>query len=154
MKEIERKFLVNISNLDLKKYESKNITQAYMTNTENLTTRIRISNQTAYITIKGKTTGITRSEYEYEIPVEHARSMIKEFCGANVINKKRYIVPFDNKKWEIDVFEGQNKGLVLAEIELNSENEVIKLPSWVTNEVSTNKEYTNAYLVNNPFKGN
>ncbi|MGB2446020.1 MAG: CYTH domain-containing protein, partial [Schleiferiaceae bacterium] len=112
--------------------------------------RIRTSDQSAFLTIKGKTTGISRVEFEYEVPMEEALELIKLSANAP-IEKTRHIVKSDGHVWEIDVFEGANHGLVLAEVELQSEDEQIVLPSWIGIEVSDDPRYFNSYLSQNPF---
>ena len=96
----------------------------------------------AFLTIKGNPEGISRTEIEYEIPVEDARVLL-EMCLDNPIEKIRYEEDVAGKLWEIDVFSGKNKGLILAEVELESENETVEIPEWVTEEVSTDKRYYN-----------
>lgn len=149
MVEIERKFLV-----DTKKWQPKGIgtaiKQGYLSVDENRVVRVRIAGDYAYITIKGKTTGISRAEFEYEIPQNDASILLK-MCLNEPVEKTRYTESFENMLWEIDVFEGVNNGLVMAEVELNNENQKVVLPEWVSEEVSTDKRYFNAYLSVNPF---
>ena len=101
----------------------------------------------AFLTIKSDLIGITRKEYEYEIPVNEALSLIESF-GLKTLNKKRYKVDFNSKTWEIDVFDENLDGLVLAEIELQSEDEKFDVPEWIGLEVTLNPEYLNANLIN------
>lgn len=147
--EIERKFLIDldkIGNLE----NGKEITQGYFDTPNGPTTRIRISGKNGFITIKGKTEGLSRSEYEYEIPLEDAKEMIEKFC-PKTLSKTRYIIPIGNHKWEVDIFEGKNKGLIIAEIELESEDEEFIKPEWVGEEVSEDSRYYNSNLVENPY---
>ena len=147
MKEIERKFLVNknaLPSLDL--FDHIIITQGYLLNTKDKTVRIRLSNNTAFITIKGATSGISRDEYEYQIPYDEAKSILKDFIDQK-ISKTRYIIPFASKKWELDVFHNHLEGLIIAEVELENEKESIEIPSWCTEEVSQNPIYFNAHLI-------
>jgi CYTH domain-containing protein len=116
----------------------------------NKTVRIRIADKQAFITIKGKSTGMSRSEYEYEIPVADAEELLNDFCGS-VITKKRYEVRFAGKLWEVDEFLGDNKGLFVAEIELSSEIEAFELPDWISTEVTADKRYFNSSLSIKPY---
>lgn len=145
--EIERKFLVDRKGWEgLKKPEPKLIVQAYLINTPDKTVRVRIKGTKGFLTIKGATTGISRSEFEYEIPLEDARQLIEQFA-EKVIEKHRYEIPFGNHTWEIDEFHGKLEGLILAEIELNSEDEPFTKPLWIAEEVSHDPEYFNAKLI-------
>ncbi len=148
--EIERKFLVKDDFIPSSNTQIK-IEQAYLSSTSETTVRIRIADLKAFITIKGKTTGISRLEYEYEIPFADAQEMIK-LSLSTPIKKVRHIIQYKNKKWEVDVFQGENEGLILAECELNSEDETINLPDWVKQEVSGNQKYSNSNLSKEPFK--
>ncbi len=145
--EIERKFLINTEKWQvLNKPEPKLIIQAYLVNTPDKTVRVRIKGTKGFLTIKGATTGISRSEFEYEIPIEDARQLIEQFA-EKVIEKHRYEIHTDEHIWEVDVFHGNLEGLLLAEIELNSEDEAFSIPSWVGEEVSNDPEYFNAKLI-------
>ena len=148
MFEIERKYLVKkdvYSVIDVIKPHQ--ITQAYLVNEKSKSVRIRIMDDVAFLTIKSDLIGITRKEYEYEIPVNEAFSLIESF-GLKTLNKKRYKVDFNSKTWEIDVFDENLDGLVLAEIELQSEDEKFDVPEWIGLEVTLNPEYLNANLIN------
>ena len=147
MKEIERKFLVNKNALpSLVLLDQIIITQGYLLNTKEKTVRIRLSNKKAFITIKGATSGISRDEYEYQIPYDDAQNILSDFIDQT-IDKTRYIIPFGNKNWELDVFHNNLEGLIIAEVELESENELIQIPEWCTEEVSQNPMYYNAQLI-------
>ena len=146
--EIERKFLVNGE--PWKEATGTFMEQGYLTQNET-TVRVRTSSDTAWLTIKGMSHGLTRPEYEYEIPLDEATEMLDLFCGLNRISKTRYIIPFAGLKWEVDVFEGKNKGLVMAEVELESEDVDVKLPEWVTEEVSHDPRFRNSSLLENPW---
>jgi len=150
-KEIERKFL--LKNADWKIFANAGISikQGYLNSSKELTTRIRTKGKQAFITIKGKTEGISRAEFEYEIPLKDALELLK-LCQNSNIEKTRYEVKIENHTWEIDVFEGENQGLIVAEIELSSEDETFKKPTWLGKEVSFEDKYFNACLVENPFK--
>ena len=145
--EIERKFLLHHQHWDaVIKPSPKKIVQAYLVNTAEKTIRVRIKGDKGFITIKGTTKGISRSEFDYEIPLTDAESLIAQFAGK-VIIKDRYEIMFDGKLWEVDVFHGKLEGLILAEIELESEDEDFSIPEWIAEEVSHNAEYFNARLV-------
>ena len=149
MLEIERKFLVSAEKW---KPEStgEQIIQGYLSTDKERVVRVRVKGAKAFLTIKGNQQGISRTEMEYEIPVEDAK-VLMEMCLDNPIEKVRYREEIAGKIWEIDVFDGKNKGLILAEVELESEGETVEIPEWVTEEVSTDKRYFNAWLSNHPF---
>lgn len=148
--EIERKFLLKDDSWTSQVARSHVLKQGYLASSPGPTVRIRTSDQRAFLTIKGKTTGISRVEFEYEIPMEEALELLKLSANAP-IEKTRHIVKADGHVWEIDVFEGANLGLVLAEVELQSEDEQIVLPAWIGMEVSDDPRYFNSYLSQNPF---
>jgi adenylate cyclase len=148
-KEIERKFLIDPQKWDWKGIPV-NIIQAYLLITPEKVIRIRIAGEKAFLTIKGNPSRITRDEFEYAIPIDDAREMLK-LCQYSPVEKTRYIVDFESKKWEVDIFLGKNKGLFLAEIEMNSEEEIISLPPWIITDVSNNQQYYNSSLAKNPF---
>ena len=149
-KEIERKFLIDISGVESIGSGSR-IKQGYISTTDNTAVRIRVSGAAAYLTLKGENQGATRSEFEYEIPIEDANEIIKELCSGPVIDKTRYLVEYGSHTWEIDVFHGDNDGLIVAEVELESETEEVDLPKWVINEVTGEVKYYNSSLLDNPF---
>ena len=147
MKEIERKFLVKeeeFAKLNLTLGED--ILQGYLKSTPTLTIRLRVTKNHAFITIKGATTGISRDEFEYEIPKKDAIELFDKYISQK-IKKKRHSIVFENKKWEIDVFSENLLGLIIAEVELNSESEQVVIPSWCYKEVSTDSRYFNAELI-------
>lgn len=145
--EIERKFLVNESLWSqLNKPTPKRIKQAYLSDDSNCTVRVRTKGPKGYLTIKGKSVSISRSEYEYEIPLEEAEKMIAEFC-PKVLSKDRYEIQVGKHLWEIDVFHGKLAPLIVAEIELSSEDETFELPDWLDQEVSDDVEYYNSRLI-------
>ena len=145
--EIERKFLIHQAIWDaVIKPSPKKIVQAYLVNTAEKTIRVRIKGDKGFITIKGPTKRISRSEFEYEIPLKDSEELIAQFA-EKVIEKDRYEIIFDGKLWEVDVFHGKLEGLILAEIELESEDEVFSVPEWIAQEVSHDVEYFNARLV-------
>lgn len=153
MLEIERKFLVSDANFKERAFKEFEITQGYLNTDPERTTRVRTKGEKAFLTIKGKSTadGLSRFEWEKEIPVEEALQLL-ELCEPGVLKKTRHFVKFEEQVWEVDEFFGENKGLLLAEIELNSEDENVNLPQWVGEEVTGNKKYYNAYLSKHPFK--
>ena len=138
-KEIERKYLVNES-LWPKSGKSIKMKQAYLVTQANIVIRVRLCENKAFLTIKGKPQGITRDEFEYEIPLNDALHLMEMRTGA-IVSKTRYIDYYDNKKWETDVFDDENQGLIVAEIELENENETFISPPWITHEVSTDERY-------------
>jgi len=147
--EIERKFLVRGD-----AWHTDNgirIRQGYMHNDVNGTVRVRTKGERAYLTIKGGLTGITRIEFEYEIPLEDANQMLDELCQRPLIEKIRHEIQIDGFTWEIDEFLGDNDGLVVAEIELEDENQKFPRPNWLGEEVSEDTRYLNANLVKNPY---
>lgn len=149
-KEIERKFLVNTA-IWQPGGIAKKMKQAYLNVQADKTIRVRTANEKAFLTIKGKASGISRDEFEYEIPYSDALELF-DLCEGNPVEKTRWVNEIQGKIWEIDVFEGENDGLVLAEIELNDENEAFNKPNWLLEEVSTNTSYYNFYLSKHPYK--
>ena len=150
--EIERKFL--ILNQDWQEYTKSelHIVQGYLATNEFSSTRIRIQNDEANINIKSATLGVTRTEFEYSIPVDDARLMLDNLCIKPVIEKTRFTVKHMDHTWEIDVFSGDNEGLIVAEIELSSADEDFEKPSWIGEEVSNDTRYYNSCLINHPYK--
>jgi adenylate cyclase len=151
-KEIERKFLVDPDLLGPLE-AGVAMSQAYVSSGENAVVRVRIAGDEAWLTLKGRNTGPVRSEFEYPIPVLDARQMIEEFCGGRVISKTRYLRQYGNYRWEIDVFDGANAGLVLAEVELSDPAEEPPLPDWVGLEVTEDSRYFNNSLYARPYSG-
>ena len=149
MFEIERKFLVN-TELWQPQSEGLEIKQGYLSTDKERVVRVSTKGNKAFLTIKGKSQGISRVELEYEIPVKEARVLL-QLSKNHPIEKTRFVEQHNGKTWEIDIFENENEGLVLAEVELESENEAINLPAWVTKEVSEDHRYFNAWLSENPF---
>jgi len=148
--EIERKFLADLSQLG-ELPEGSIIQQGYIP-ANGVTVRVRTMGSKAFITLKGRTKGITRSEFEYEIPVEDAQAILQELCSPPHIEKTRYLIPYAGHIWELDIFEGDNEGLIMAEVELGSEDEAVELPPWVIKEVSDDRRYYNASLRLNPYQ--
>ncbi len=148
--EIERKFLVDLTRWQQPDAGIK-IIQGYLVRSEKFTVRLRLADQQAFLTIKGSTHGISRSEYEYPIPLSDAMKMFQEFSDGNFITKTRYYTQVGQHRWEVDIFEGANTGLALAEIELSDENEFFEKPEWATSEVSFDRRYRNAALISHPY---
>lgn len=149
MVEIERKFLVDINKWHPAN-EGQKIIQGYLSTDKNRVVRVRVKGDTAYLTIKGESKGLSRTELEYEIPFSDAKILL-EMCVDFPVEKTRYVQEFEGKVWEVDVFETVNEGLVLAEVELQDENEEIGLPPWIAKEVSDDKRYFNAWLAQHPY---
>ncbi|MEB8434349.1 CYTH domain-containing protein [Cocleimonas sp. KMM 6892] len=149
-KEIERKFLIDLELIgDLP--DGKLISQGFIGTNDKTVVRARIKGDEAFLTLKGKVTGFTRSEFEYQIPVDDATNIIKELCSGGVVEKTRYEIIHDNHTWEIDIFHGQNEGLVVAEVEVQSESESVSLPKWIVEEVTGDPKYFNVSLLSNPY---
>jgi len=147
--EIERKFLVkgdDWRNLGV----GTRYCQGYIA-TGARTVRVRVVGDRGFITIKGPTSGIARAEYEYPIPVEDALEMLQTLCDPPLIQKIRHRVDWGGLVWEIDEFEGENQGLILAEVELTDANQAIVFPDWIGEEVSNDPRYYNSNLGRHPF---
>lgn len=149
--EIERKFLVDHEKWkQVTKPKGIPYRQGYLLNDAARTIRVRTTDKKGYITLKGATKGISRKEFEYEIPLADGTEMLDNFALSQV-EKIRYQIDFDGKLWEVDEFYGDNEGLIMAEIELREENEAFETPDWVTREVSDDNRYYNSNLSVNPF---
>ena len=147
-REIERKFLVIGDDWRKKATSHTDIQQGYLARGRKATIRVRIKdNRSATLTIKSREVGLARSEFEYPIPLKHAKALM-QLCGASRIEKRRYTVPQGKLSWEVDVFVHRPAGLVLAEIELDHEDQVVKLPKWIGEEVTSDPRYRNSSLVN------
>lgn len=150
--EIERKFLVKG---DFKPFSTSHseIVQGYLSSVPERSVRIRIKGNKGFITVKGigNESGASRFEWEKEIPVTEARNLL-QLCEPGVIDKVRYLVPFGKHVFEVDEFHGENEGLILAELELDSEEEQYEKPSWLGKEVTGDERYYNVVLMKNPFK--
>jgi CYTH domain-containing protein len=149
-KEIERKFLVRG---DAWRGLAKGMIcrQGYLNSARERIVRIRTIDDKAFLTIKGLTVGATRSEYEYEIPLADGNAMLDALAEKPIIEKIRYRVPFAGLTWEIDEFLGDNAGLIVAEVELENEDQIFQKPEWVGEEVTTNPRYFNSNLIKNPY---
>lgn len=148
--EIERKFLVRDTSWKDSVRRSIVIKQGYLSTDPDRTVRIRIKGDQGVLTVKGRSSGVSRAEFEYEIPRADAEAMLA-LCDDVPIEKIRHEILVGSKLWELDVFEGENQGLVLAEIELADENEVFELPTWAEKEVSEDVRYYNSYLSKTPY---
>ena len=151
--EIERKFLVKNENFKKEFYKKTRIKQGYLNSDKSRTVRIRITDDAAFLTIKGKsnTTGTTRFEWEQEIDKTEGEQLLL-LCEPSIIDKTRFYVKNDPHIIEVDEFYGDNQGLMVAEIELNSENESFIKPNWLGKEVTGHEKYYNSKLCKNPFK--
>jgi CYTH domain-containing protein len=153
MIEIERKFLVLSDGFISAAFSKKRIVQGYLNSNPERTVRVRIKTDKAYLTIKGKgnETGTTRLEWEREIAVSDAEKLLT-ICESGIIDKIRHEVKVGNHIFEVDVFSGDNEGLIIAEIELQSEDEVFEKPHWLGKEVTNDERFYNSFLSNFPFK--
>ncbi|MDX1811151.1 MAG: CYTH domain-containing protein, partial [Gammaproteobacteria bacterium] len=150
--EIERKFLLNSDAWRAEADAGVRMRQGYLIGAAKASVRVRLSGDKAYLNIKSATLGVQRQEYEYAIPVQDANDLLDTLCEQPLIEKIRYHVRHGDHLWEIDVFEGDNQGLIVAEVELDDENEAISLPSWVDEEVSHDPRYYNVSLVKHPYR--
>ncbi|WP_159726414.1 CYTH domain-containing protein [Methylosinus sp. Ce-a6] len=148
--EIERKFLVQ-RELWRPRDDGVAYRQGYLSRAEERVVRVRIAGGAAFLTIKGRASNVSRFEFEYPIPVEDAEVMLDRLCERPLIEKTRYEETFGGHIWTVDVFQGQNGGLILAEIELGSEEEVFDRPGWLGREVSDDPRYFNSELSKRPF---
>jgi CYTH domain-containing protein len=148
--EIERKFLVRGESW--RGTESRMLRQGYLNRSQEHTVRVRTDGDRAFLTIKGLTSGATRPEFEYAIPIDDANEMLDTLCEKPLIEKRRHLVMHAGKRWEVDEFLGDNIGLVVAELELRREDEAFALPEWVGKEVTHDPRYLNANLVQNPYR--
>ncbi|MBC5840329.1 CYTH domain-containing protein [Flavobacterium sp. F-380] len=152
MIEIERKFLVVSEDYKKEAFSKKNIKQGYLSSIPERTVRVRTKGEKAYLTIKGVSSdsGLSRFEWEKEIPISEAEQLLL-LCEKGIINKTRFEVKIGNHIYEVDEFYDENEGLVIAEIELSTEDESFVKPDWLGNEVTTDKRYYNSYVSANPF---
>lgn len=150
-KEIERKFLVT-RDAWTPRDAGTVFKQGYLNSVKERVVRVRIAGTKATLTIKGLTKGVSRSEFEYAIPVEDARILLDHICEQPIIEKDRHEEVHGGKTWEIDVFHGENEGLVVAELELKSEDETFAKPAWAGAEVSADPRYFNSNLLANPYR--
>lgn len=149
--EIERKFLINAETWRDDVVKRVHVRQGYLANTERCSVRAREADERGFLNLKSMTLGMNRDEYEYEIPVDEARTILDTLCTGPLIEKVRHYVPYAGHTWEIDVFEGSNAGLVLAEVELASPDEAFVRPPWLGREVTDDIRYYNVTLVEHPY---
>jgi len=145
-KEIERKFLVKDNSFDQMTIRRSLIRQAYISDRPEATVRVRVRDDRAYLTLKGRNDGAVRDEWEYEIPVSEAVEMAARLAGGWSIDKVRHIVPYGGRIWEVDVFHGHHEGLVLAEVELDDAGAQVEIPPFVGEEVTGVTAYYNSVL--------
>ncbi|GMV23850.1 MAG: CYTH domain-containing protein [Acidimicrobiia bacterium] len=148
--EIERKFLVDTAVWSPGAVRGVPMRQGYIASSDRAVVRIRLEGARGVLTIKGRTTGVSRAEYEYEIPAGEADQMLASLAGA-LVEKTRYHVPHGGHVWDVDVFAGANAGLVMAEVELASPDEDFERPAWLGEEVSHDPRYRNSALAADPF---
>lgn len=148
--EIEHKFLVKSDAWRSGSDRGTLIRQGYLSHDPDRTVRVRVAGSEAFLTIKGRAAGTRRLEFEYPIPVADATELLA-LCRGSLIEKTRFVVAHAGHTWEIDVFEGDNAGLLVAEIELENEGETFELPAWAGEEVSHDRRYSNASLAEQPF---
>ena len=149
--EIERKFLVE-GDFRSEAIGKTRIVQGYICSDKGRTVRVRIRGDKGYLTVKGaaSATGLSRYEFEREVPLEDAEQMLR-LCEPGAIDKERYLVPCGQHTWEVDVFHGPNEGLIVAEIELSAEDEPFEHPAWLGKEVSGDRRYYNSMLMRSPY---
>jgi CYTH domain-containing protein len=148
--EIEKKFL--LTGMEWKQLATGTAyRQGYLSSVKERTVRVRTIDDKGFLTVKGISVGAVRREYEYEIPADDARALLDELCEKPIIEKNRYKVEYRGFTWEIDEFFGENEGLVVAEIELESEDQLFDKPDWVGEEVTGDPRYFNSNLIKQPF---
>lgn len=150
--EIERKFLVVNDSWREATSITLPIKQGYLVGGKEASVRVRLQGNTANLNIKSATLGVRRQEFEYTIPLEDAEIILTTLCRRPIIEKTRYLVSYANKQWEVDVFEGDNAGLIVAELELHDEAEQFDRPPWLGEEVSDDPRYYNTCLCQHPYK--
>ena len=147
--EIERKFLVKEG--AWRNEKGTKYRQGYLNSAKERTVRVRIIDGKGYLTIKGISRGAVREEYEYDIPMAEAEAMLNNLCEKPLIEKLRYKIKFQGLVWEVDEFFGENQGLIVAEVELESEDQTVNIPEWVGEEVTGDPKYFNANLIHHPY---
>ena len=152
MEEIERKFLVESTDFIKESTVNNRIVQGYLNSNPERTVRVRIKGNKGFLTIKGKgnENGTTRFEWEKEISLSEAEALL-QLCESGIIDKIRYEIPLGKHTFEVDIFSGENQGLIIAEVELTSENEFFEQPNWLGKEVTGDKKYYNSHLSEHPF---
>ena len=147
--EIERKFLVKED--DWRNEQGTMYRQGYLNSDEERTVRVRVIDDRGYLTVKGISRGAVRVEYEYQIPKAEAVAMLDDLCEKPLIEKRRYKIEYKGLVWEVDEFFGDNQGLIVAEVELESEDQVYIKPEWIGEEVTSDPKYFNANLIHHPY---
>ncbi len=150
--EVERKFLLRSSAWREHADAGERMRQGYLVGAQRASIRVRVAGEQAWLNIKSATLGVERREYEYPIPLSDAEEMLAELCERPQIEKVRYEVPWGGHTWEVDVFEGDNEGLVVAEIELGDAEEAFERPPWLGEEVSDDPRYYNVCLIQHPYR--
>ena len=148
--EIERKFLVQDNSWRILASGTQ-YRQGYLNSAKERTVRVRTIDDKGFLTIKGITTGASRIEYEYEIPAADADAILTDLCEKPLIEKSRYKIDYEGFVWEVDEFFGENQGLIVAEVELESEDQKFEKPEWIGDEVTGDPKYFNSNLINNPY---
>ena len=148
--EIERKYLV-VGDAWREPGTGREFSQGYLSTVKERTVRVRVIGGRGFLTVKGITVNATRTEFEYEIPVDDARRMLSDMCEQPIIEKIRYEVEWAGATWEIDEFLGVNAGLVVAEVELEQADQELEIPSWVGDEVTEDPRYFNSNLIARPY---
>jgi len=148
--EIERKFLILENKLPILESGTA-IEQGYIPTENGTTVRVRVAGDNGFLCIKSQAYNFSRHEYEFAIPLADAREMLNKVCHAQTIEKLRYLVRHQDLIWEIDSYQGANKGLIVAEVELQSEDQPIQLPEWIDIEVTDDPRYSNYSLALNPY---
>jgi CYTH domain-containing protein len=148
--EIERKFLVRDPSV-LQRSTGVAYRQGYLSRDPDRTVRVRLAGDRAFVTIKGRSDGASRAEFEYPIPVADAESLLA-LCEGSLIDKTRYRIEAGALTWEVDVFHGANDGLVVAEVELDAPDQLVDIPDWIGDEVTTDPRYFNASLAAHPYR--
>jgi CYTH domain-containing protein len=146
--EIERKFLVIGS--EWRQANGVRYSQGYLNRDKERTVRVRLEGEKAFLTVKGLTKGASRAEFEYEIPVAHAEYLLR-LCDGPILQKVRHVIEYEGLIWEVDEFLGENEGLIVAEVELEKEDQPFERPSWLGQEVTEDPRYFNSNLCTNPY---
>ena len=150
-KEIERKFIVKDDTFQ-SLAKGTSYRQGYLNSAKERVVRVRTIDDKGFLTIKVITTGATRLEYEYEVPLKDAEAMLNELCEKPLIEKNRYKIKYEGLIWEVDEFFGENQGLIFAEVELETEDQQIEKPKWIGEEVTGDPKYFNSNLIQNPYE--
>ncbi|MFO7883482.1 MAG: CYTH domain-containing protein [Desulfobacteraceae bacterium] len=149
--ETEKKFLLRSDLWRQKAFKAEFITQGYLKNDKTGVVRIRTAGSKGYITVKGITCRASRLEYEYEIPLNDAQDMLNLLCAPPLVEKKRHFIKHKDFQWTVDEFSGENNGLILAEIELETKDQPFEKPEWLGREVTEDPRYFNSNLIEYPY---